>query len=35
MANFKSYGFCSVMPKPYKISDMSAVLANLPPKNSH
>jgi CheY-like chemotaxis protein len=34
MADFKSYGFCSVMPKPYKISDIAEVLSDLPPKNT-
>jgi two-component system, cell cycle sensor histidine kinase and response regulator CckA len=29
MTDFKSYGFCSVMPKPYKIYDISDILTNL------
>lgn len=30
VTDFESYGFCYVMPKPYKISDMSFALQNLP-----
>lgn len=30
MTDFDSYGFCSAMPKPYRISHMSSILENLP-----
>ena len=29
MADFKKYGFCAVMPKPYKTSELSGVLSNI------
>ncbi len=33
MANFKKYGFCSVVPKPYKVEELSQALASLFPNN--